>query len=151
MNRLKQLASCLAWVKSLVWMGLISILQRTGRKLLSKAVNSTDAALARKICKSQAAKARLDKCILDADLEMQNLSRSLAKLSKLAGRRRASLRVTEKRLEVKLPSSRLTSILPASFSSRCYNSLLVDIFSLSPRLREGRCIACQSKSTALRK
>lgn len=48
----------------------------------------------------QEAKAQLDKAILDVDLELQNLTRTSAKLQKLLARRRATLEMSEKRLKV---------------------------------------------------
>eukprot|EP00892_Ulva_mutabilis_P009274 jgi/Ulvmu1/6719/UM030_0052.1 len=83
----------------------------SGKRHLSKSVNSTESALASKIRKTQEAKARLEKTILDVDLEIQNLTKVSAKLSKLLGRRKASLHTAEKRMQIRSlrPNRELTN------------------------------------------
>lgn len=81
-------------------MDALSLVQVSGKRNLSKSVNTTESALASKIRKTQETKARLEKTILDVDLEMQNLTRTSAKLTKLLGRRKASLHTAEKRMQV---------------------------------------------------
>lgn len=63
-------------------------------------MNTTESALASKIRKTQETKARLEKTILEIELEIQNLTRVSAKLTKLLGRRKASLHTAEKRMQV---------------------------------------------------
>jgi hypothetical protein len=75
-------------------------LQSDGKRNLSKHLNATEAALADKVRTCQEAKARLDKAILDIDLELQHLTRTTAKLQKLLSRREAALDLSEKRLKV---------------------------------------------------
>lgn len=76
-------------------------MQSDGKRNLSKHLNATEAALADKIRTCQDAKARLDKAILDVDLELQHQTRTSAKLQKLLARRKASLNLSEKRLKVR--------------------------------------------------
>lgn len=93
---LKPCSACLRTYK----ITMTTLPQVAGKRNLSKSVNSTESALAGKIRKTQETKARLEKTILDVDLEIQNLTRTSAKLTKLLGRRKASLQTAEKRMQV---------------------------------------------------
>ena len=93
---LKPCSACLRTCK----ITMTALPQVAGKRNLSKSVNSTESALASKIRKTQETKARLEKTILDVDLEIQNLTRTSAKLTKLLGRRKASLQTAEKRMQV---------------------------------------------------